>query len=337
MVGSHIAEHFAAQGHEIVTLDNRSRPRSLGYSLRRPYLAWDALRKYPGVKRIAGDIRRTEDLRRAFARGADLVVHAAGQVGVQESLRHPLRDGEINILGTERLLEATRRWCPGATVIFCSTNKVYGDSVNTLPTQEKSKRYVWRNHRIGIAEDWPVDRTGHTPYGVSKLAADLYVQEYGYSYGLRTAVFRMSCILGERQLGMTDQGWVAWMALATWMGWPITVYGTGKQVRDLLYVRDLARLCELYYRSGCSSEVFNVGGGPHQTASVLEILLRLEKLLRRPPKVRFAPGRLHDQRIYISDIRRAKRRLGWFPRVGIEESLRRVCRWITEHSHLFQG
>jgi len=334
MIGSHIAEHFSAQGARVVALDNLSRLRQLGYPLSRQHLAWGALRQYPNAKRLVGDIRRRSDLRSALSPGADLIVHAAGQVGVQESYRHPQSDCNINTLGTVRLLEAVRRLTPGATVIFCSTNKVYGGSVNALPIRIRATRYAWCNRR-GIAEDWPVDRTPHTPYGVSKLAADLYVQEYAHSYGLRTAVFRMSCIYGERQLGMPDQGWVTWMALAILKGWPITVYGTGKQVRDLLHVQDLARLCKRYLHSACKSDVFNVGGGPKNSASVLEVLGRLAQLLGKTPRLRFAPERLHDQKIYLSNIRKAEKMLGWVPRIGVDQGLRRLTGWLKQRSDWF--
>lgn len=336
MVGSYIAERFAAGKHEVTAIDNLSRLRYLGYKTHRRYLAWDALRRYKGVTRVVGDIRRVNDLKRVFRRGADLVVHAAGQVGVQTSLKHPHLDFELNALGTLRLLEAVRRWAPNATVIFCSTNKVYGDSINAIPVRVGAVRYFWRGKR-GISENWPIDQTGHTPYGVSKLTGDLYMQEYAHSYGLRTAVLRMSCIYGERQLGMPDQGWVAWLALAVLKGWPITVYGTGKQVRDLLYVQDLARLCEAYYRSSCGSEVFNVGGGPQQTASVLEVLRHLERLFGKHPTVRFAKERPHDQRVYISDIRRVQRLVKWSPRVNVQEGLRRLTRWLKQNASLFDG
>lgn len=331
MIGSHVAEHFAKQGARVTALDNLSRLRYLSYKVLPKDLSWNILGKYPRVRRLVGDVRRPRDLREAFRGGADLVVHAAGQVGVQESMRHPVFDCQVNVLGTVRLLEALRRFAPDAALIFLSTNKVYGSSVNRIPVRSSRKRYLWAG-LTGVSEDWPVDQSGHTPYGVSKLAADLYVQEYTLSYKMRTAVFRMSCIYGERQLGMSDQGWVAWMALAIQKGWPITIFGSGKQVRDLLYVGDLVRLCERFHSSHHPSGVFNVGGGPRQTASVLEILGRLEKLLKRPAKIRFSEERLFDQRVYISDIRRAQRLLEWFPKIGIDEGLKRLARWVRQNA-----
>ncbi len=201
----------------------------------------------------------------------------------------------------------------------------------------ESERYVFQdgNYVDGIPEDFPVDHTGHSPYGCSKLAADLYVQDYAHTYGLKTGVFRMSCIYGERQFGVEDQGWVAWFVIATLTGRPITIYGDGRQVRDVLYVGDLVRAFDLFLSSGIKHEVFNMGGGPTNTLSLLELLGLLGSLTGKTPVVRFSEWRKADQKVYVSDISKAKRLLGWSPTVSPKEGVSRLVSWVSGNIGLF--
>ncbi len=256
-IGSRIAVKLASKGHEVIALDNLSRFEVLGKGYSRAFEYSLGLLKSYGVKFVRGDVRRYSDVLEASI-GVECIVHTAAQVAVTTSLKDPRLDFEVNALGTLNVLEAAR--VRDACVLYTSTNKVYGDNVNRIPLVEKETRYEYADPRYweGIPEDFPIDLTGHTPYGVSKLAADLYVQDYHYSYGLRTGVFRMSCIYGEGQFGVEDQGWVAWFVIATLAGREITIYGDGKQVRDILYVEDLVDAIERFVFSRASG-VFNIG------------------------------------------------------------------------------
>jgi CDP-paratose 2-epimerase len=265
-------------------------------------------------------------------------VHTAGQTAVTTSLTDPVSDFETNVVGTFRMLEAVRAAGRPIPVIYTSTNKVYGENVNGLGVKEAGGRYVFTSrHAAGVGETLSVDHTKHTPYGASKLAADLYVQEYGRLYGLPTAVFRMSCICGPRQFGVEDQGWVAHFVIAALRGQPLTIYGDGKQVRDVLYIDDLVGAIDAFLirSSLASSLVCNLGGGPRFTLSLLELLDFLEGETGRRPPVRFADWRASDQRVYISDVRRAREALGWQPSTSPADAVRAMIAWVREHIELF--
>jgi CDP-paratose 2-epimerase len=280
------------------------------------------------------DLRNSQAVEEA-TKGVDTIVHAAGQVAVTKSLVDPRTDFETNALGTFNVLEAAR--LSDSQLVFCSTNKVYGENVNSMPIHEQATRYVLhdpRNSR-GIAEDLSIDRTGHSPYGSSKLAADVYVQDYAHTYGLKTSVFRMSCIYGERQFGVEDQGWLAWFVIATLTEKPITIHGNGKQVRDVLYVRDLVDAFDRFFRSSIKHAVFNMGGGPNNTLSLLELLDLLRTITGKNPNVSFSEWRASDQKVYISDIRKVQRELGWSPIVPPREGLLRVINWVEENMGAF--
>lgn len=340
LVGSAAAEHFAARkGNRVIVLDNLCRSRLFGCRRRSVEFNWEYLRRFPNVRRIKADIRDRDAVRRVLRGGVDAVIHAAGQPGVPSSVRMPEEDFSANAAGTLALLEAVKRYSPRAGLIFCSTNKVYGENADAVPLRRRVSRYVYRDNRKGIKETMPVDNTGHTPYGASKLCADIYVQEYGRLYGLKTAVFRMSCIYGIRQFGFEEQGWVAWFAAAALLGRTVTIYGDGRQVRDLLYVSDLAKAFDncLRGRPCCMrGEVYNIGGGKNNTLSLMEMLQKLEVLSGRPVKRRFAPWRQSDQKIYISDTSKAGRMLGWKPRVGVDEGIAKLFKWTRENIRLFR-
>lgn len=340
LVGSAAAEYFAARkGSRVTVLDNLCRSRLFGCPRRSVEFNWEYLRRFPNVRRIKADIRDRDALRLALRGGVDAVIHAAGQPGVPSSIRMPEEDFSLNTSGTLYLLEAVRKHSPRAGFILCSTNKVYGENAGSLPLRGLARKYVYADGRKGIAESMPVDNTGHTPYGVSKLCADLYAQEYGRIYGIKTAVFRMSCIYGARQFGFEEQGWVAWFTAAALLGREITIYGDGRQVRDLLYVSDLARAFDNCLRKGKAcmrGEVYNIGGGRENSFSLLQMLLKLEALSGRRIKRRFAPWRRSDQKIYISDTSKAARMLEWKPGVGVDEGLDRLFRWTRENIRLLR-
>lgn len=334
LVGSHCAEFFAAKGHEVTVLDNLMRSRLFGYNRHSVEYNWKYLAGYRNIKRIKGDVRSEPDVRRALGNGVDAVIHAAGQPGVPSSVRIPKEDFSINAYGTLNVLECVRKVSPGAKFIYTSTNKVYGENVDRIPVREDEKRYAYNGAR-GVSEDMPTDLTGHTPYGASKLAGDLYTQEYAHIYKVRTAVFRMSCIFGTRQFGFEDQGWVSWFIVATLLDRPITIYGNGKQVRDMLYVDDLVDAFSSFIASDLESSVFNIGGGPDNSISLLEFIDELGALSGRKPRVNFADWRPSDQKVYISDTSRAERLLGWRARTPVKEGIRKLFEWVNANRGYF--
>ncbi len=337
-IGSHVAESYTRQGHHVTVLDNLSRAKLLGKSEQNALYVWNHLGALANVRLVRGSVL-DQLLVRELARGADAIVHAAAQTAVTTSVTDPVSDFETNVIGTFRVLEAARATGRRIPVVLTSTNKVYGDNVNRIPIRSASTRYEFGpEFENGVAESTSIDGCEHTPYGASKLSADLYVQEYAHLYGLPTAVFRMSCIYGPRQFGVEDQGWVAHFAISTLTGRPITIFGDGKQVRDVLYVADLVRAIETFVQRANefpAGLVCNMGGGPRHTLSLLELLERLERETGRRSEVRFADWRPSDQRVYVSDIRRAKGLLGWEPAVSAGEGLRATIDWVRQNLGLF--
>jgi CDP-paratose 2-epimerase len=334
-VGSHVAEYYAKKKEEVVVLDNLSRTEILGKVVGDHLYNWNYLKQYENVKLVRGDIRSFEQVKEV-AKDVDAIIHVAAQVAVTTSITNPRIDFEINTLGTFNILEIAR--LGDTSLIFTSTNKVYGENVNKIPVTEKETRYGYADpgFREGIPETFPIDLTGHSPYGCSKLAADIYVQDYAHTYGLKTGVFRMSCIYGERQFGVEDQGWVSWLTIATLTGKPITIYGDGKQVRDVLYVGDLINAFDKFLNSNLKHEVFNIGGGPKNTLSLLELLEMLKGMSGVNPKILFAGWRPADQKVYISNINKAKVLLNWKPKTSPENGVRRLVNWISNNIGLFK-
>lgn len=335
-IGSHVAEYYAKKNHEVLLFDNLSRYKILGKNAGNESYNLNYLKKkYRKISFVMGDVRSFEEIKDA-SKDTDLIVHTAAQVAVTTSLRDPQTDFNINVLGTFNVLEASR--LNDSTLIYCSTNKVYGENVNKLAVMENSKRYFFVDDKYtdGIPENFPIDLCSHTPYGCSKLAADLYTQDYAGTYGLRTGIFRLSCIYGERQFGEEDQGWIAWFTIATLTNKPISIYGNGKQVRDVLYVSDLVNLFDLFIKSKVKSGVFNVGGGPKYTLSLLELLELLEKFTGKHKDVTFVGWRHADQKVYLSNVSKAKKLLNWQPKVNPKEGLRVLVNWVKENLALFE-
>jgi CDP-paratose 2-epimerase len=335
-IGSHVAEYYAKKSDEVTVFDNLSRAEILGKGIGNPLFNWNYLRdNYRNVKLFEGDVRNFSEVRRA-SKDADAIIHAAAQVAVTTSLTDPRMDFEVNAIGTFNVLEAARM--NDSTVIYCSTNKVYGENVNKLPVEEGVKRYRFagEKYRKGIPETFPIDLCGHSPYGCSKLAADVYVQDYAYTYGIKTGVFRMSCIYGERQFGVEDQGWLSWFVIATLTEKPITVYGDGKQVRDVLYVADLVGAFNSFLGTNLRNEVFNIGGGYENTLSLLELLDLLQELTGKKPEFTFSGWRPADQKVYISDISKARKKLNWAPKVTPREGVGKLVRWVSENLSIFK-
>lgn len=335
-VGSHVCEHFANQGWRVTALDNLSRAETLktaDSSRDSSTFNWAYLkRNYPEIELVQGDIRDGELINNVLDT-ADAVIHTAGQVAVTSSLKQPRKDFEINALGTFNVLEGARASSKDTDVVFCSTNKVYGKNVNEIDVEEGEYRYAYADpeYSEGIPETLDIDRSEHTPYGTSKLAADLYVQDYAHTYGLKTGVFRMSCIYGTRQFGNEDQGWVAHFVISALENEPITIFGDGKQVRDILYVKDLVKAYDAFLDSGLNHEVFNIGGGMSNTTSLLELVQVLEKKTGKDMNVDFDGWREGDQKVYISDINLVEEKLGWGPEVDLEEGLERFIEFYNRY------
>jgi CDP-paratose 2-epimerase len=321
-LGTNMADALLARGDQVRLFDNLSRPgteRNLAWLEQRP--AQD------GVTMVRGDVRDAEAVRAAVD-GCDAVVHLAGQVAVTTSVQRPREDFEVNALGTINVLEAARRAARRPVVLYASTNKVYG-GMEDVPVRAVGDRYVYADLPHGISEDRPLDF--HSPYGCSKGSGDQYARDYQRIYGLPTVVFRMSCLYGPHQFGNEDQGWLAHFAISALRDQAITIFGDGRQVRDVLYVADAVRayLAAIDGIESVAGQVFNVGGGAANSVSLLQLLAELEQVLGRPVERSFGPWRPGDQRIYASDTRKAQRLLHWTPTLGVREGLRALIDWIV--------
>ncbi len=330
-IGSNYVHRLVTRGEEVTIYDNLARPGArLNLDWLRESFEADAFTF------VHGDVRDAA-LLTAIARDVDVIVHLASQVAVTTSVTHPREDLEINAVGTFNVLEAARLSRRPIPVLYASTNKVYG-GMEELIVEERETRYAYRDYPYGIPEEYPLDF--HSPYGCSKGAGDQYVRDYARIYDLPTVVFRQSCIYGPRQFGVEDQGWVAWFIIATVMGRPLTIYGDGKQVRDLLYVTDLLDAYDvaLAQIDRVSGEIYNVGGGAINQLSVWkEFGPLLEELLDHPIPVKRGPWRPGDQRIFVADVRKAQQELGWEPQVEVATGIRRLYEWVVENRHLFEA
>jgi CDP-paratose 2-epimerase len=331
-VGSHAAEAFARDGWQVSILDNLSRASSFNRAGRdSSTYNWNFLGKFSNLQRIHGSVTDAK-LVRSLVQDARYVIHLAAQVAVTTSVTNPENDFQTNAAGTFNVLEACRLAKTSPRLVFASTNKVYGSNVNSIPLVEDSTRYKFRSRRYsrGIPEEFPIDGTEHSPYGVSKLAGDLYVQEYGRTYGLGAAVFRMSCIYGPRQIGVADQGWVAHFVLSALQRRRLNIYGDGKQVRDVLYIKDLISAYRSFLQSGKGVSLFNIGGGPGNTLSVQELISYLEGVLERRLSLSYRPWRPADQKVYISNISRLEKALKWRPVIRPAEGVDLLMGWARD-------
>jgi CDP-paratose 2-epimerase len=326
-IGSNTAARFSEIGHQVTLYDNLSR---VGAECN---LDW--LRQNHRVEFIHGDVRNLDALSELFrSRHFDAVIHLAAQVAVTTSITDPAHDFEVNARGTFNVLEAVRRHRPEAVVLNASTNKVYG-KLGSLKPREGVLRYDLPHLPDGVNESQPLDF--HSPYGCSKGAADQYVNDYARVFALRTVNLRQSCIYGYRQFGIEDQGWVAWFLIAHCVGRDVTIYGDGKQVRDILFIDDLvdAYLAAIEQIEDVRGSSFNIGGGPANALSLLELLDMIRELSGRPLNHTFSDWRAGDQAVYISDIQLARRELGWCPRIGAREGVHHLYDWITANRDLF--
>ncbi len=323
-IGCNVAAHHLRRGDTVWVFDNLSRVGA------QHNLDWLRSMDCAELTFVKGDVRDMDALVAALGCAPDRLYHLAGQVAVTSSVTDPRTDFEQNALGTFNVLEATRLHAPETIFLYASTNKVYGDMVATQVV-ERETRYAYRDLPQGIAEDQPLDF--HSPYGCSKGCGDQYVRDYARIYGLRTVVMRQSCIYGPRQFGVEDQGWVAHFCIAARQGRPITIYGDGKQVRDVLWMEDLMAAYDAAVEriDTVAGDVFNIGGGPDHTVSIgREFRPMLEALAGHPLEFHSGPWRPGDQRIYCSDIRKAQRDLDWHPQTDFASGLRQLWEWIGE-------
>lgn len=324
-IGIHTARHFEkAQVHIVDNLSRRGAASNLEWL--------KSQRSFTFAQTDIRDAAAFEGEVRAFQ--PDVVIHLAAQVAVTTSVQDPRTDFEINALGTFNVLEAIRKHAPGAIVLYSSTNKVYG-GMEDVSVELAGERYRYQSLPHGIAETYPLDF--HSPYGCSKGAADQYVRDYGRIYGFPTVVFRQSCIYGTHQYGIEDQGWIAWFTIASALGRPITVYGDGKQVRDVLWVGDLVASYELAIEriDAVRGEVFNMGGGPNRQLSLLETFAELGRLSGKKVEFSFADWRPGDQKVFVADTRKAEQALGWKAKIDPAEGIRRLFGWVQENKALF--
>lgn len=327
-IGSNAASRILQRGQKVVVIDNLSREGV------RQNLEW--LRPQGSLEFVQLDIRDAGGLARVFNehRDADRVLHLAAQVAVTTSVTAPREDFEVNALGTFNVLEAMRRANMAAPLLYSSTNKVYGE-MNDIGVVEREGRYAYQSLPLGVPETRNLDF--HSPYGCSKGAADQYVIDYHRIYGLRTIVFRQSCIYGYRQFGAEDQGWVAWFMIASQAGRPITVFGDGKQVRDILFIDDLLDAYDAAFSAGDSAvgRAYNIGGGPNNVLSLLELMAYIEKRRDRKLPYDSSGWRPGDQKVFVSDIRLAQAELGWAPKITCLKGLGLLYDWVAENKALF--
>jgi CDP-paratose 2-epimerase len=328
-IGSNYVHRLIKRGEKVTIYDNLSRggaPRNLEW-----------LKKEFGENSfnlIVGDIKDDKKITEA-AKNADVIIHLAGQVAVTTSVTNPRDDFESNALGTFNVLEAARASGRNPIFIYASTNKVYG-GMEDVELYEEPTRWRYKDLVNGCPETQPLDF--HSPYGCSKGTGDQYVRDYARMYDLPTVVFRQSCIYGPRQFGIEDQGWVAWFIIAAVMRKDITVYGDGKQVRDILHVDDLMNAYDLAVEKidVAKGQVYNMGGGPDNVMSIwAEFGPKLEKYIGETIEVARGDWRPGDQKVFYADISKAEKELGWQPTINVERGVQMLFDWVKENENLF--
>jgi len=326
-LGSNLAADALSRSDEVLVFDNLSRNGS------RANLEW--LTAQGALAFRHGDIRNRNDIETTVAAfRPDVIFHLAGQVAMTTSIENPQMDFEINVVGTHNLLESVRRHCPEATVVYSSTNKVYGD-LEQYTYREDATRYICVERPTGFDET--VQLSFQSPYGCSKGAADQYMLDYARVFGLKTVVFRHSSMYGGRQFATYDQGWVGWFcqkAVESMHGnaQPFTISGNGKQVRDVLHGDDMKRLylAAVKHIDKAKGQAFNVGGGVQNSLSLLELLSMLDEITGTRLSYERLPVRESDQRVFIADIQKAERLLDWTPRVSAKEGVAAMVKWTAQ-------
>jgi CDP-paratose 2-epimerase len=328
-VGSNLADALMRDGEDVVILDDLSRTGSASN------LEWLRTRHGSDWRFEQADVRDADMVSRLVSETSPTVVaHLAGQVAMTTSIADPRRDFETNALGTFNVLDALRLRSPSSILLYSSTNKVYG-SLEQFTYTETATRYVLPDRPLGLDEGLPLE--GHSPYGCSKLCGDQYVHDFARMYGLRTVVFRHSSMYGGRQFATYDQGWIGWfcmkaLEMADPAAPPFTISGDGKQVRDALHSDDLvgAYLSATAAIGTTAGRVYNIGGGPANSLSLLELFALLERLTGSTMRFERLPWREGDQKVFVADISAAHRDFGWSPGVSSEAGIARMLDWCRE-------
>ena len=340
LVGSAAAEFYCKQGYQIIGLDNDMRAFFFGREASTLPNKKRLIEKYKNYKHFSVDIRNTKEVEKIFKKYGsqlDLIIHTAGQPSHDWAGRHPAIDFTVNAIGTHNLLEATRKYNPQAIFIFTSTNKVYGDLPNHLPLIEQDKRWeLPKNHRyfLGIDESVSIDNCLHSLMGASKVAADILVQEYGRYYGIKTGIFRGGCITGPAHFGAQLHGFLAYLVKAVQRDIPYTIFGyKGKQVRDNIHVHDLVLAFHHFYKNPKIAEVYNIGGGRFSNTSILEAIMKIEKILKKKAIVKYNPkNRIGDHIWYISNVSKFKSHYpSWNYKYNLDMILEELCYFAKKH------
>lgn len=330
-LGSHVCEYFVRRGDNVVCFDNMTK-----HELKRTGFAADAARMYNwnfldklGVSLVKGDIRDIDSLYE-HAKGCDYLVHTAAQPAMTISWEDPYLDMSTNVVGTFNMLEVARRL--KTPIACCATIHIYGNKINS-ELKESGNRYI--REAGSVSEDQRTLEGTLTPLHASKAAGDTYVQAYIDTYNLTAASFRLTGIYGTRQFGGEDHGWVANFSIRSVMDWPIVIFGTGKQVRDIIYAHDVCEAFEAFYMSRTPG-VYNIGGGSDTSVSLLECIDIIAKIMGKRPRVSFEEERHGDLRFFVCDIAKAKSALEWSPKIMPLEGIRRLIEWIEENKSIFK-
>jgi CDP-paratose 2-epimerase len=329
-IGVNAADHFLSKGWEVTILDNFSRK---GTEINQAFLED---KHTSGLTIVKADIITDQSVLDDLCNQMDVVLHLAAQVAVTTSVTDPRSDFDCNAQGTFNVLEAVRKSSTKPTLIYASTNKVYG-GLESVGVEEGDRRYSFADGLKGVTEDMLLDF--HSPYGCSKGAADQYVRDYARLYDMKTVVLRQSCIYGPHQMGIEDQGWVAWFMIATLFNRPVTIYGNGKQVRDLLYVDDLVAAYDACIENidTVSGQVFNMGGGAENTLSLIEFLDFLKDDLQMNVEYSFGGVRPGDQPIFVSDNSKFMQATGWSPQFDTTKGIANLLEWLKENKEKLEG
>lgn len=329
-LGSHVCEYYINKGAEVISYDNMTK-----HELKRTGFAAEKARDYNwnylkelGVKLIKADVRNFEELC-DHTQGSDFIIHTAAQPAMTISWEDPTLDISTNVMGTFNVLETARK--QKIPVASCATIHVYGNLINET-LEETEYRYT-RNPE-GIDENHPTLEGTLTPLHASKAAGDIYVKTYIDTYNLTAASFRLTGIYGTRQFGGEDHGWVANFSIRSVLDWPLTIYGTGKQVRDIIYATDVCEAFDAFYKTS-EPGIYNIGGGTETAISLLECIDIIGKIRNKQPEVRFEPDRHGDLRYFICDISKVKKTLGWSPRIMPQEGIEKLIAWIEENRNIF--
>jgi CDP-paratose 2-epimerase len=329
-IGSNTAAHYLEQGARVTVFDNFKRYGT------ESNVRWLQDTYGSGLTILRGDVRAPDAAFQRAVEEADVVFHLAAQVAVTTSVTDPATDFAINAMGTFNVLEAVRASSSKPILIYASTNKVYGKMAD-VGVVDRGTRYEYDGLPFGAGEDRPLDF--YSPYGCSKGCGDQYVIDYARMYGLRTVAFRQSCIYGPRQFGLEDQGWVAWFAIRALQDKPVTIYGDGKQVRDVLHVEDLiagyaSAIAHIDHTAG---RAYNIGGGPAFTLSLLETIDLLETHFGRRLVYTHDDWRPGDQKVFVADIRRATEEFHWAPAIAPADGVGKLVTWLSDNRQLFEG